>query len=209
MTAGRARAAPQDAAVVQAAFERLRPHAASPGYEFEYAVLESPDVNAFALPGGKFVVFTGLVAQARRPEEVAGVLAHEFQHALLRHSLQRMVRAAGLRAVLALVAGDLEGLGAVVLDAGVQIRELSYGRDQEREADLAAIDLLAAAGIDPAGLPDFFERLAAKEAAPGGGAGGKALTLLSTHPASLERSTLLRAAIAKRGAARYEPLLVP
>ena len=169
MTAGRPRAPEKDAAVVGAAFERLRAHSASPGYQFEYAVLESPEVNAFALPGGKFVVFSGLLAKAGRPEEVAGV-----------------VRA-----------------------AGVQIQELSYGRDQELEADLAAIDLLAGAGIDPSGLPEFFDRLAAQQGVSGSGAGGKALTLLSTHPASTERSAVLRAAIAKRGFARYEPLLVP
>ena len=169
MTAGRPRAPEKDAAVVGAAFERLRAHSASPGYQFEFAVLESPEANAFALPGGKFVVFSGLLAKAGRPEEVAGV-----------------VRA-----------------------AGVQIQELSYGRDQEREADLAAIDLLAGAGIDPSGLPDFFDRLAAQQGVSGSGAGGKALTLLSTHPASTERSAVLRAAIAKRGFARYEPLLVP
>jgi predicted Zn-dependent protease len=209
MTTGRPRAPEKDAAVVKAAFERLRAHAASPGYEFEYAVLESPEVNAFALPGGKFVVFTGLLAKAGRPEEVAGVLGHEFEHAVLRHSLQKMVRAAGLQAVLALLVGDLEGLGGGLRAAGVQIQELSYGRDQEREADLAAIDLLAGAGIDPAGLPDFFDRLAAQQGGSGSGAGGKALTLLSTHPASSERSAVLRAAIAKRGFARYEPLLVP
>jgi Zn-dependent protease with chaperone function len=206
MTAGRPRAPGKDAAVVKAAFERLRAHSPAPGYEFEYAVLESPEVNAFALPGGKFIVFTGLIAKAGRPEEVAGVLGHEFEHALLRHSLQKMVRAAGLQAVLALLVGDLEGLGGAVHAAGVQIQELSYGRDQELQADLAAIDLLANAGIDPSGLPDFFDRLAANE---GGAGSGKALALLSTHPASIERSAALRAAIAKRGFARYQPLLVP
>jgi len=209
MTAGRPRAPEKDAAVVKAAFERLRAHTTSPGYEFEFAVLESPEVNAFALPGGKFVVFTGLLAKAGRPEEVAGVLGHEFEHAVLRHSLQKMVRAAGLQAVLALLVGDLEGLGGAVRAVGVQIQELSYGRDQEREADLAAIDLLANAGIDPAGLPDFFDRLAAQQGGSGSGARGKALTLLSTHPASTERSAALRAAIARRGSTRYEPLLVP
>lgn len=207
MTAGRTRAPEQEAAVVKAAFERLRDRAAPRGYAFEYAVLESPEVNAFALPGGKFVVFTGLLAKAGRPEEVAGVLAHEFQHAVLRHSLQKMVRAAGLHAVLALLVGDLEGLGGLIRDAGVQIQELSYGREQELEADLTAIDLLAAAGIDPAGLPDFFDRLSAKAGAAAGG--GQALTLLSTHPASAERSAALRAAIAQRGAVRFAPLRVP
>ena len=209
MTARQTRATGEAAAVVQAAFERLRARAASPGYEFEYAVLESPAVNAFALPGGKFVVFTGLIAKAGRPEEVAGVLAHEFQHAILRHSLQKMVRAAGFQAILALLLGDLEGLGGMILDAGLQIQELSYGREQEREADLGAVDLLARAGIDPAGLPDFFDRLAAKEGGASGEAGGAALTLLSTHPPSAERSAALRSAIASRGHARYEPLRAP
>lgn len=206
MTAGRPRAPEKDATVVKAAFERLRAHSASPGYEFEYAVLISPEVNAFALPGGKFVVFTGLLERAGRPEEVAGVLGHEFEHALLRHSLQKIVRAAGLQAVLALLVGDLEGLGGAVRAAGVQLQELSYGRDQELQADLAAIDLLASAGIDPSGLPDFFDRLAVNE---NGAGGGTAIALLSTHPASSERSATLRAAIAKRGFARYEPLPVP
>jgi predicted Zn-dependent protease len=209
MTAGRPRAPEKDAAVVKAAFERLRAHAAPAGYEFEYAVIESPEVNAFAIPGGKFVVFTGLLKRADRPEEVAGVLGHEFQHAILRHSLQKVVRAAGLQAALTLLVGDLEGLGGAIRSAGVQIQELSYGREQEREADLTAIDLLARAGVDPAGLPDFFDRLAAQEGGADGVAGAKALALLSTHPASAERSAALRAAIVKRGPGHYEPLVAP
>jgi Zn-dependent protease with chaperone function len=207
LTAGRTRAPERETAVARAAFERLRAPLSSPGYAFECAVLESPEVNAFALPGGKLVVFTGLLAQAGRPEEVAGVLAHELQHVVLRHGLQKMVRAAGLQAALALLVGDLDGLGVMLRDAGLRIQELSYGREQELEADRTAIDLLAGAGIDPAGLPDFFDRLSAAEAGAAGG--GTALALLSTHPASAERGAALRAAIAKRGAARYEPLRVP
>lgn len=208
-TAGLPEAAAGERAVVEAAFARLLPHVAETGYLFSWKVVKEPQVNAFALPGGKIVVFSGLVEAARRPEEVAGVLAHEIEHALLRHSLQRLVRSAGIRGVVGLLLGDLEGMAGAVRDAGVQLRELSYDRDQERAADLAAIELLARAGIDPAGLVDFFDRLSAQEGGGGDPATGKALSLLSTHPESAERSAVLRRRISELGARTYENLQAP
>ena len=210
-TAGLPAAPAADTAVVDAVFARLLPHVAHTGYPFAWKVVGVPQVNAFALPGGKIVVFSGLVREAARPEEIAGVLAHEIEHAVQRHSLQKMVRGAGIRAVAGLLLGDLGGAAGAIGAAGVQLQELSYGRDQEREADLAAIDLLDRAGIDPAGLPAFFDRLAAEE--DGGDtpapAPGKALSLLSTHPASAERSQALRRRIAELGTRSYAPLSAP
>jgi Zn-dependent protease with chaperone function len=210
-TAGLPPAPARETAVVDAVFARLLPHVAQTGYPFAWKVVDVPQVNAFALPGGKVVVFSGLVREAARPEELAGVLAHEIEHAVLRHSLQKMVRGAGIRAVAGLLFGDLGGAAGAIGEAGVGLQELSYDRDQERAADLAAIELLDRAGIDPAGLPELFGRLAA---AAGGGdtstpAAGKALSLLSTHPASAERSRDLRRRIAELGPRSYQALVVP
>lgn len=154
-------------------------------YTFEISVVKSDVVNAFALPGGYIVVFTGLMKKAESPEEVAGVLAHELNHVLQRHGLERIVKQLGFVAVLSIVLGNPPGLGGVLKQLGVELMTLKFGRAQETEADLTGLQLLYRAKIDPSGMITFFQRLSEKDE-------GR-VEWLSTHPMSSARADRLKA----------------
>jgi len=144
-------------------------------------------VNAFALPGGSVVVFTGLIKEAKSPEEVAGVLGHEINHVLQRHGMERIVKTLGVMAIAAIVFGDQQGLIGLARQLGIEIITLKYNRDQETEADLTGLRLLHKAKVDPAGMIAFFERLAQSEKET------QRVELLSTHPMSARRAGRLKA----------------
>lgn len=158
-------------------------------YPFQWHVAEDPTINAFAIPGGHVVVFTGLIEGADSAEEVAGVLAHEAEHVLQRHSLKGMVHQLGWRVVVALLIGEWGG--GSVGEAAAQLQVLKFGRDQESEADLKALALLKKAEIDPKGMITFFSRLSKEEGIP--------IPLLSTHPPSADRAEAIRAEIKRLG----------
>jgi Zn-dependent protease with chaperone function len=162
-------------------------------YKFEVTVVKSDVVNAFALPGGYVVVFTGLMKKAESGEEVAGVLSHELNHVLQRHGLERIVKSLGLMTVVAIVLGDQQGLVGMMKQLGVELLTLKFGREQETEADLTGLQLLQRAKIDPSGMIRFFERLSEKDE-------GR-VEWLSTHPMSTARAERLKkelAALPKR-----------
>jgi len=160
-------------------------------FEFEFHILEDPQVNAFALPGGPVVLNTGLLMLAETPEEVAGVIAHELSHVMRRHGLQQMVGTAGLFMIIQAVFGDMSGLLAVLARDGAFLVDLKYSRDFEREADRDAWDTMLRAGIDPRHLARFLSRMRQRqeEGADGGAFGDvqEALSILSTHPGLDER----------------------
>ena len=152
-------------------------------FRYEFHVAKDTSLNAFALPGGVIVVHTALIEATARPEELAGVLAHEVQHVERRHSLRGIVKDLGLRGLVAFVAGDLTG--SLVGEAAVGLTSLKFSRDGEREADQAGFDALIAAGIDPSGMPSFFETMR-RQAKDG------AVAFVSTHPSSADREAALR-----------------
>jgi predicted Zn-dependent protease len=153
-------------------------------YTYEFHVAEDTAVNAFALPGGVIVVNTGLIDLTTRPEELAGVLAHEVQHVELRHSVRGMVKSLGLRGLFAFATGDIGG--SLVGEAVVGMTGLKFSRDDESEADRLGLDSLIAADIDPSGMPAFFERMSKHtREAP--------VAFVSSHPLSASREADLRA----------------
>lgn len=156
-------------------------------YTFRVMVVDNPSVNALAAPGGYVVVFRGLLERTETAEELAGVLAHEFQHILLRHSTHALLRHASTGLLLAAVTGDITGPMAYGLESARILGELRYSRLDEEEADRAGFRMLADAGVDTAGMVAFFERLTTERPA--------ALTLppyLSTHPDAKRRLERLR-----------------
>lgn len=166
-------------------------------YKFEVTVVKSDVVNAFALPGGYIVVFTGLMKKAESGEEVAGVMSHELNHVLQRHGLERIVKQLGLVAVVSIVIGDQQGVAALMKQLGVELFTLKFGREQETEADLTGLQLLHRAKIDPAGMIRFFERLSEKDE-------GRT-EWLSTHPMSSARAQRLKAELAAMPKSDFRP----
>jgi Zn-dependent protease with chaperone function len=168
--------------------QRLTEQIPNNPYKFEVTVVKSDVVNAFALPGGHVVVFTGLMKKADSGEEVAGVMSHELNHVLQRHGLERMVKSLGLMTAVAIVLGDQQGLVGMMKQVGVELLTLKFGREQETEADVKGLQLLQRAKIDPSGMIKFFERLSEKDE-------GR-MEWLSTHPMSTARAERLKAELA-------------
>ena len=124
---------------------------------FKVHVIASPEVNAFALPGGDLVIYSGLLLRATRSEHISGVLAHEMTHIIERHGLQRIAQSLGIIATVQFWFGDVTGalaLGKELLTtAGIN----SYSRRDEAQADAGAVAILHAAGLDAAALAAFLE----------------------------------------------------
>ncbi|HEX8118917.1 MAG TPA: M48 family metalloprotease [Pyrinomonadaceae bacterium] len=153
-------------AYVQRLGERVSAHA--PGYKFPYkfVVVDSPEVNAFALPGGYVFVNEGAVEAARTEGELAGVLAHEVAHVSLRHGTTQASRAYLARTAVGVfntVAGfghsDFLRLAAAAFGNGANNFFLRSNRAAELQADAEGARLLAEAGYDPRDMANFFERL--------------------------------------------------
>ncbi|WP_372096222.1 M48 family metalloprotease [Tistrella mobilis] len=127
---------------------------------FTFTIIDSPIVNAFALPGGYVHVTRGLIALAHDEAELAGVMAHEIGHVTARHSAQRM--STGMIAqVGAGLLGAVLGSSTVanIANMGAQVYLQSYSRDQEFEADERGTRYLQAAGYDPGAMASFLQRL--------------------------------------------------
>jgi Zn-dependent protease with chaperone function len=156
--------------------------------EISLQVVDGGAVNAFAAPGGQVVVFRGLIEGAAGPDELAGVLAHEFGHVAARDPTRLALRSAGTAGLLGLLFGDFTG-GTVVLALGNRLIQSSYTRQAEAGADVFALRMLAGAGISPDGLGDFFDRMQAET-------GGRSDlgNLLASHPDLGRRADAARAA---------------
>ena len=171
---------------------RLGHHAAPNGSQFRFTVLNSPVVNAFALPGGYVYVTRGLVALANSEAELAGVLAHEIGHVTARHTAERYSRAV------------VTQLGTALLGAIVQSRELAqlaniggelylagFSREQEFEADQLGVRYLQSTGYDAAAEARFLESLILEKELANKLAGAEGrepeAAFFSTHPRTPER----------------------
>ncbi|MDD9971031.1 MAG: M48 family metallopeptidase [Myxococcales bacterium] len=187
---------------VNAIVARLAEHA--PGdFEYQVRVLDAETVNAFALPGGQIVVYTGLIAKAEALDEVAGVLAHEIAHVTQRHGLQRIAQSLGVAGSLELLLGDLGGLSAIAVELMRAGALTSYGRDQEREADEQGVLTMHASGLDADGIARFFQKLQKEQdemEIP------EIFAWMSSHPDLDERIANVRAQIDSLGPVAEQPL---
>ncbi len=159
--------------------------AQAPGFKFPYqfAVVGTREINAFALPGGPIFVNAGTIAAAKNEGELAGVIAHEISHIALRHGTNQASKAyiaqKGLGILSEIVGGDGGDLGSIVNaigGAGANMIFLKFGRTAETQADLEGARLLAAAGYDPRDMATFFEKLQSQ------GGGQRVPEMLSDHP---------------------------
>jgi len=174
--------------------ERIAQVADKPGYQWQFTVIDEPQtVNAFALPGGKVAVYTGLFPVAQDEAGLAAVMGHEIAHALARHGAERMsqgVVAEALATGVAISLGNANPatrnavLGAFGLGAQVGVL-LPFGRAQESEADHIGLILMAKAGYDPEAAFALWKRMEAQ----GGNAPAE---FLSTHPAYGTRQENIR-----------------
>ena len=175
--------APKAKALLTDISNRLVPATDRPEERYEVTILDSPVINAFALPNGRLYVTRGLLALANDTAEIAAVLAHEIAHVTIRHANARTeleLRSALVSRVVADVLGN-PSAGAIVLDRS-RVTMASFSRSQELEADQIGVRTLARAGFDPYGAARFLTGL---ERA--GGGKSKSGDMLSTHPSTPER----------------------
>jgi len=156
------------------------------GFVFEVHVLDQDELNAFALPGGQIAVFTGLLKAAEGPDEVAGVLAHEIQHVVRRHSVRKIYGQLRWQLALSILVGDSRSLYSQLMSSGALLAGLSYDRDMESEADREGVLLLKQVGYPQTGMIKFFKKLQQLQ-----GTTEKQLKYLSTHPPSEDRIAAL------------------
>jgi predicted Zn-dependent protease len=154
---------------------------------FTFRVIDSEEMNAFALPGGYVFVDTGLIKLAGDEDEFAGALAHEIAHVAARHLTCRATKGqvVGIAAAIpGIFLGGLGGLAArEAANAAVPMTLLSFSRHDESEADYLGVQYMYAAGYDPTGAVSIFEKLEAlQKTRPGAVA-----RLLATHPMSTDR----------------------
>ncbi|MEQ9365984.1 MAG: M48 family metallopeptidase [Leptospirales bacterium] len=133
-------------------------------YNYEFHIVRDPILNAFAVPGGKVVLHSGLILAADSPEEIAGVLAHEIAHVTRQHSMRQLVSTLGVYLLAQAFLGDMQGLMAVILDNGSYLLTLKFSRDHESDADEVGLRYMREAGIDPRGMVEMFRKLQAAQA---------------------------------------------
>ena len=167
------------------------------GREYEFRVVDSEMANAFAIPGGFIFVNRGILERAHSASELAGVLAHEIGHVVERHGLEQMAKARNTNTVVGLIyvlLGRAPGAAEqVALQVAGSAWMASHSREAEREADRVAVLYLARAGLDPRGMPLFFERLLDEERT----SPSELLVWFSTHPLTRERVADTEAMIAR------------
>jgi predicted Zn-dependent protease len=160
----------------------FRPDA--PEWKWEVNTLTTPDINAYAMPGGKIMVYSGLVEKLQLSDaEIAAVLGHEISHALREHTRERVSRQYEQKVALVGLA-VITGVDPSVMDLADSVAsvtfQLPHSREQEAEADVMGLELMARAGYDPHAAISLWQKMiAAEKSAPP--------QFLSTHPASANR----------------------
>lgn len=145
----------------------------------EAAVLATPVANAFALPGGKVFLFSGLLARAESPDEIAGVLAHELGHVGHHDNMRNLIYNGGTSFLVGLLFGDITGSGALIF-ASRSLITASYSREAEASADAFAIDVMHQLGRPTKSMGDLIFRVTGRE-------GDNSFSILANHPLTEER----------------------
>ncbi len=166
------------------------PEARQSGFKFTFTVLNVPEINAFALPGGPMFIYTGLLKACDNEAQLAGVMGHEMSHVILRHGTHEASKANLIQLPL-LLAGSVIGsdtmmgrLANMGLGLGANSFLLKFSRDAETEADALGSHLMAEAGYNPVEMARFFEKLSQGPQPP---------QILSDHPNPGNREAAIKA----------------
>ena len=174
--------------------------------EWHFTIVDSKEVNAFAVPGGWIYVNRGLIERATSMSQVAGVIGHEIGHVTNRHSIKQMQKAQGanigvsLACILTRVCNS--GLGQTAIDVGGGALFAKFGRNDEAEADAEGVKTMIRAGIDPRGIPEMFRILLDERKDRPAGVDA----WFATHPMEEDRIAATNAIIAQYPPAQLQGL---
>ena len=167
---------------------------------WHFSIVDSKEVNAFAVPGGWIYVNRGLIERAQNMSQVAGVLAHEIGHVTRRHSVQQMQQAQGANVGLSLVCTLTKvcesGVTQAAINVGGTALFAKFSRSDEAQADEEGVATTVKAGIDPNGIPEMFQILLSEQQRNPSAVDA----FFATHPLEQDRIAATRAQIA-----RYQP----
>ncbi len=157
------------------------------------------EVNAFALPNGHLIVYSGLITASENQEELSGVVCHEIAHIQLKHVMKKLLKEIGIGVLVSITTGNKTGK---TINQVLKILSSSaFDRSLEKEADLKAVEYLSNAKINPEPFANFLYKLAEKTDAT-----AENLAWISTHPASQERAEYIIDAI-KTKKTYYQPVV--
>ncbi|MBV8544833.1 MAG: M48 family metalloprotease [Acidobacteria bacterium] len=175
-----------------------RIHATTPLADrpFTFDIVNDPNVNAFSIPGGHIYINAGLIAQADKADELAGVVAHEISHVVARHVIKQVETQQEIGAIGAILLGQnpngLQQLLAQVIAGGAMAR---FSRADEKEADDLGLQFMTKAGYDPHGMLDMFQKLLSLEK----GGNSSVTRFFADHPGTQDRINDISGRIAKMG----------
>jgi beta-barrel assembly-enhancing protease len=185
----------------------LTAHTSRADLDWRFAVVNSPEVNAFALPGGFIYVNRGAIEQADRLDQLAGIMGHEVGHVVERHSVQQMQQVkkdeVGIVMLCTLTHVCRTIGGKVLVGVAAEGKRAHYSQHDEAQADSEGVVNTVRAGIDPEGLPSFFQKLLDKQAQEP----TAVEVFFSTHPTDQSRVAATRALIAKTPGANNPALI--
>lgn len=162
-------------------------------------ILNKDDINAFALPNGHLIVYSGLILNSENQEELTGVICHEIAHIELNHVMKKLVKEIGLSVLISMTTGN--GGGEVIKETAKMLSSSAFDRSLEKEADIKAVDYLIKAKVNPEPFANFLYKLSDKEHEA-----TKYLTWISTHPDSKERAEYI-IEYSKGKLTEYKPIL--
>ncbi len=144
-------------------------------------ILQEDNINAFALPNGHILIYSGLILNSDNQEELSGVISHEIAHIELNHIMKKLVKEMGLSVLISMTTGN--GGTEIIKETAKMLSSTAYDRSLEREADIRAVDYLIEAKINPEPFANFLYKLSTNE-----GETAIYLNWISTHPDSKERA---------------------
>ncbi len=162
-------------------------------------IFDKDEVNAFALPNGHLLIYSGLILAAENQEELGGVICHEIAHIQLNHVMKKLIKEVGLSVIISMASGN--GGAEIIKETAKLLSSTAFDRSLEKEADIKAVEYLINAKINPEAFANFLYKQSADEHEA-----LKYLSWLNTHPDSKERAEYI-IAYCENKSVKYEPIL--
>ena len=173
---------------VQELGQLLVSHSKRHNITYTFKIVNSEEVNAFAIPGGHVYINVGLLRMSETESELAGVIAHEIGHVVERHGMKQLTKQVGMVMISQLIFGEdpdkIQEIISQIILSGVLMK---YSRDAERGADRNAVEITYAAALNPSGIVKFFNKLQRQKSRKNSQVSTRIQKLTSSHPLTSER----------------------